>query len=58
MLCLSAENGLYGRETKSIRSSCPLVLSLSTQAVETLQGFYAIFYLNQGEITFSFPMSS
>lgn len=57
MFCLSVENGLYGRETKSIRSSCPLVLPLSTQAAETLQGFYAFFYLNQGDITLKFVMS-
>lgn len=42
MFFLSVESGLYG-EIKSIKCSCPLVLPLSTRAVETLQGFYVIF---------------
>lgn len=58
MFCLSVESGLYGREIKSIRSSCPLVFPLPTQTVKTLQGLCAFFYINQGEITFKFFMSS
>lgn len=57
MFCLAIASGLYGRGVKSIRSFCPLELPLPTQAVETLQGFYAFFYLNRGEIAFQFLMS-
>lgn len=57
MFCLAIESGLYGRGVKSVRSFYRFALLLPTQAVETLQGFYAFFYLNRVEITFQFLMS-